>query len=403
MSNSALPKTGTHMIRNVSLLSICLALSMTGNVIIIAVVGLAGEFVAPDFDQPTLPLTLHYIGLMLTTIPANMLMRRIGRRAGFTIGQLIGVVGALISYHAIMEGSFTGLCIGGFCLGMHNGFWNFLRFAASETATKEFRSRAISYVMAGGVLAAIAGPQFATLSTDWFEPALFAGCYMMIAILCFLTTFIVQMISIPRPKPEQNAKRGRPIREIAAQPFFIVALMAAMIGYGAMSLVMTATPLAMKFCGFEPHDSNVVISWHALAMFAPSFFTGHLIKLYGNIRIIAVGTACMFGAISVNLTGIEFGNFAGGLVLLGLGWNFMFIGGTTLLTNCYEPEEQHKVQAFNDFFVSGTMILTSWSAGYLQKSIGWQAVNIAVIAPLLLSVGAIVWLKLSGNNKKQAA
>lgn len=392
------------MKKNVALLTGSLALSMTGNVLIVAIAALAGKTLDPDGILWTLPLTMQFIGMMLSTIPANMLMKRIGRRWGFTIGQCFGMAGGLLACYAIIEQNFILFSACGLLIGVHAAFWNYMRFAAADVSTPAFRSRAISYVMAGGVVAAILGPELSKHTYQLLAPASFAGCYLSIAVLCAITIVIIQFQTFP-PKPEKTAEQpeGRSMLEIARQPLFIIAVLSAMIGYGAMNLVMTATPLAMQACGFLPNDSSFVIQWHALGMFAPSFFTGHLIRKFGNITIISIGVLCMFLTLAINLTGIEMGHFLSALILLGLGWNFMFIGGTTLLTNCYRPEEQHKVQGFNDFLVFGTMILTSLSAGLLQSLVGWTSVNLTVALPLLIVTIALLWLKLNRHTDQLPA
>ena len=392
------------MKKNVALLSASLALSMSGNVLIVAVAALAGRSLDPEGVLWTLPLTFQFLGVMISTIPANLLMKRIGRKWGFTIGQFAGLIGGLLSFHAIMEQNFALFSACGLLFGIHAAFWNYMRFAAADVSTPEFRSRAISYVMAGGVVAAILGPELSKFTYDLFAPVTAAGCYLAIAGLCAVTIVVIQFQTFPpRIKTEGPQDKGRPLREITRQPLFIIAVLSAMVGYAAMNLVMTATPLAMLACGFVQTDSAFVIQWHALGMFAPSFFTGHLIRRFGNITIISIGTLFMFLAVAINLMGIEKANFLSALILLGLGWNFMFIGGTTLLTNCYRPEEQHKVQGFNDFLVFGLMIITSLSAGLLQSLIGWTSVNLAVVLPLMIVTVAILWLKLSGHTGRQPA
>lgn len=394
------------MKRNVGLLSASLALSMAGNVIIINVAGLTGKNLQPLGSEWTLPLAMQYIGIMLMTVPANMMMKKIGRRWGFTIGQLIGIAGALFAAYAIIQDDFVLFCAAGLVLGFHNAFWNYLRFAAADVSTPAYRSRAISYVMAGGVIAAILGPELVDVTWNWHEPYIYAGCYLAIAFLCCLTIFVLQFIQVPREKAEskpQIKETGRPLSEIAKQPLFIVAVLAGMIGYGSMSLIMSATPAAMEGCGFLVTDSTFVIQWHVLGMFAPSFFTGSLIKRYGAVPIILTGLMCNFAAVAINLSGIDKGNFISALIFLGIGWNFMFIGGTTLLTQCYRPSEQHKVQSFNDFFVSGTMALSSYFAGNILSNIGWAAVNITVTLPLVIALSAILWLKFTGRVTEQPA
>ncbi len=393
--------------RNVLLLAICLAFSMSGTSLNMVVSALTGKMLAdpnatvtlpflgtlPEVSLATLPLSLQFIGTMLATIPASMFMRRVGRRVGFTIGQLIGACGAALACWAILEGSFWMFAACGLMIGVHNAFWQYYRFAASETASEAFRPRAISLVMAGGVVAAIVGPTLADKSQDLLAPVMFAGSYAVVIVLCLITVVILQFIRIPNLRPEERRESGRPLREIAKQPVFIVAVVAAMLGYAVMSLVMTATPLAMTVCGFNVSDTAFVIQWHVLGMFAPSFFTGSLIRRFGVLTIIKVGTVLNIVCVAVNLSGVEIQDFWLGLVLLGVGWNFMFIGGTTLLTGTYTASERNKVQALNDFMVFGTVSVASLSAGILQYQVGWQAVNMAIIAPVLMVFLAALWLR----------
>lgn len=387
------------MKRTVLLLAGSLSLAHMGTGIVMIVTAVTGKMLMPEGGLPTLPLTLQFVGTMMATIPANMIMRKIGRKRGFIIGQIIGIAGALLSVYAIMELSFSLFCLGGFILGINNAVWFYYRFAAAEAASDDYRPKAISYVMAGGVVAAIFGAELFKLSYDWLAPATYAGSYLVIAILCLVIIAILQFIQVPELSDEDKKHTGRPLKEIIKQPLFICAVSAAMMGYGMMALVMTATPLAMKICGFEESEFAFVIQWHVLAMFAPSFFTGGLIKRFGAIPVILAGLVCISLAISINLSGIEYLYFFSGLFLLGLGWNFMFVGGTSLLTESYQNSERNKVQGLNDFLIFGTVSITSLSAGWLQETIGWQAVNMAVVPAIILSAFALMWA--AKSHKRQ--
>lgn len=391
------------MKRTVLLLAGSLSLAHMGAGIVMIVTALTGKILMPEGGLPTLPLTLQFVGTMMATIPANMIMRKIGRKRGFIIGQLIGIAGALLSVYAVMELSFTLFCLGGFILGINNAVWFYYRFAAAEAASDDYRPKAISYVMAGGVVAAIFGAELFKLSYDWLSPATYAGCYLVIAILCLLIIAILQFIDVPELTAEEKKESGRPLKRIISQPLFICAVSAAMMGYGMMALVMTATPLAMEICGFEKSEFAFVIQWHVLAMFGPSFFTGGLIKRFGSITIITAGLICIALAVTINLSGIEYLHFFSGLVLLGVGWNFMFVGGTSLLTESYEKSESNKVQGLNDFLVFGTVSITSLSAGWLQEAIGWEAVNIAVVPAIILSAFALMWAARSHKRQQLPA
>ena len=380
--------------RNVLVLSTCQALSMGGMVIITTVVALAGQVLAEDVAFATVPLALQLTANMIMAIPASMLMSRIGRRAGFTLGQVLGITGGLIGVYTLLYAkSFGLLCLAGLFLGAHNAFWQFYRFAAVDTADDAFRSRAISYVLAGGVVAALVAPEIVKRTVDMFEPILFAGAYVSFVALCCINVLVLQFLRIPRPPAGWHFGGGRPLRAIIREPVFIVAVLSAMIGYALMVLVMTATPLSMMACGFTFTDAAFVIQWHAVAMFAPGFFTGHLIRRFGVTTVIMAGCVLYLVCMAVNLAGIAIQNFWFGLVLLGLGWNFTFIGGTTLLTEVHRPEEKAKVQAINDFLVFGTSAVASFSSGALQNLIGWQAVNLAVAVPAVVVIIAALWLR----------
>ncbi|MDP6882509.1 MAG: MFS transporter [Rhodospirillales bacterium] len=379
--------------KNVVMLALSLALAMSGASMIMTVSALAGHMLAVDKSLATVPLALQMAFVMASTVPASMLMRRIGRRAGFIIGQGIGLAAGVICVAAIHQGSFAGFAVGSALFGSHNAFWQYYRFAAAETADAAFRSRAISLVMSGGVVAAICGPELAKFSRDLLTPFTFAGSYAIIGMLCVATVALLAFIDIPRPEARHLKQSGRPLAEIGRQPLFVVAVLSAMIGYGVMALVMTATPIAMMMSGHEFEDSAFVIQWHALGMFAPSFFTGHLIKRFGVLNIILVGALLNLACAGVNLSGFEVLQFWGGLVLLGVGWNFMFIGGTALLTETYRPAEQAKVQAFNDFLVFGLVTVGSFLSGAMLHAFGWDAVNYAVIAPVLVTFAATLWLR----------
>ena len=379
--------------KNVLILALCVALGMSGNGIVLSVAALAGAVMLVDDGWATLPLAVMFTATMLTTIPASILMGHVGRRVGFSIGALIGCSGASLAAYAIFANSFPLFVASSVPIGMFNAFAQFYRLAAADTASEAFRPKAISLVMAGGVLAALLGPTLAKWSFDLFAPVLFAGGYAVIAVLTLLSVALLQFVEIPRPSAADRKDSGRPLREILRQPKFITAAISAAAGYGTMSLVMTATPLAMVACGFTFHDSTTVIQWHALAMFAPAFFTGNLIQRFGALNIILVGAVLNAGCLVIALSGIEFEQFLSALVLLGLGWNFMFIGGTSLLTETHTPAERAKTQAVNDFAVFSTVTVASFSSGILHSRIGWEAVNLGMALPLLIAIVAVILLK----------
>lgn len=380
--------------RNVILLAICQALAQSGSSLTATVAALAGFLLAQDKSLATLPMAFQFLGTMLSTIPASFFMRRFGRRVGFTVGMCFGLAGAGLSVYALFSINFPLLVFGALLLGIHNAFWQYYRFAATDTASEEYRSRAISYVLAGGVVAAFVGPQLATVSIDLFEPVKFAGGYAAIMAIILVSMCVMQFVQIPRPSAEERSRSGRPLLEIISQPKFFVALMSSMFGYAAMILMMTATPLAMQFCGHGFGDTAFVIQWHMVGMFAPSFFTGYTIKRFGVLNVITVGIILMFGSAAIGFSGIAVTQFWWALFLLGVGWNFMFIGGTTLVVESYRPEERAKVQAFHDFMVFTFVAIASFSSGSIQHLWGWDWINTAMVIPMAVVLLAIAWLRL---------
>jgi MFS family permease len=389
--------------RNVAVLAASLTLTQVGTSLVMVVSALAGHYLAADKALSTLPLALQFTATMLSTIPASLFMDAVGRRAGFTLGQLLGAAGAAVSAYALFIASFPLFAAGSLLLGVHNAFWQYYRFAAADTAEPEYRSRAISYVLAGGVVAALIGPEAAKLTRPLFEPVLFAGSYAFLVLLNGAAILLLQFIDIPKPARARGLGSGRPLIDIVRRPAVAVAMLSAMAGYGVMSLVMTATPLAVIACGFAFADAAFVIQWHAVGMFAPSFFTGHLIRRFGVLEVIMAGVLLNALCMAINLMGVQLLNFWSALVLLGLGWNFMFVGGTTLLTECYAPEEKAKVQGLNDFLVFTVVALASFSAGAIQHWVGWAAVNAAVALPLLIALAATAWLRAHPKRPRMAA
>lgn len=376
---------------------------MTSTTMLIIVSALAGQILAPDKSLATLPLALMFTATMASTIPASLLMKRVGRRFGFTIGAVIGVAAALTGAWGVVAGNFLIFVAGGMLQGVYNAFWQYYRFAAADAVDEHYKSRAISYVMAGGIAAALFGPELAKATAGLLDPVHFAGTYFSMAVLASVSLVFLRFIDIPVPGAAERSGSGRPVREIAGEPTFLIAVLAAMIGYGAMAFVMTATPLAMDAHAHAFDDTAFVIQWHALGMFVPSFFTGHLIRRYGAVRIILVGTVAMLATVAINLSGTGLVEFWTALLLLGIGWNFMFVGGTTLLTEIYTLQEKAKVQAMNDFLVFGTNAVASFSSGMVHGAFGWQAVNYAVILPLLVVFAAALWLRIQRRNAQGIA
>lgn len=379
--------------RNVIVLALCQALMMIGTSTLIAEAALAGHLLATNKALATLPLGLQQLGAMLATFPASFLMKRIGRRGGFTVGTLFGISGTAIATAAVFWGSFELFCVGTALNGVYNGFGLFYRFAAADGAAPNRRAKAISYVLAGGLIAAFVGPETAKLTKDLFAPIEFAGSFAALIGVAFLALLIVQLIDIPPPTAAERREPGRPLAEIAAQPTFIVAALTSMIGWSSMTFLMTATPLAMVAFGHGFDSAAFVIQWHIIAMYAPSFFTGHLINRLGVMNLILLGAALLAGAAAVNLSGLAVAQFWVGLVLLGLGWNFTFVGASTLLTETYRPSERAKAQAANDFLMFGAVTLAALSSGATLHLFGWATINMAVLPGIALVAVAALWLR----------
>lgn len=389
-------------VRNVALLAFCQALAMTCLSLQMTISALVGSMIAAKPSLATLPLALQFLGVLVTTIPASFFMQRFGRRAGFSLGACMGMVGGTLCAWAVFRADFTMLCIGSFLLGSFSAFSMYYRFAAADTASDKFKSRAISLVLAGGVLAAIAGPETAKQTRDLFAPVTFAGGYAAITVLGLASLLVLQFIRIPRPPARVRGASGRPLLTIARQPRYIVAVLCGMVAYGTMNLVMVSTPLAMVACGHPFETAALVIQLHVLGMYLPSFFTGSLIARVGLPKVLLAGAALLFGCIVMALTGIEVMNFAIGLILLGVGWNFLFIGGSTLLTDTYRPEEQAKAQGLNEFCVFGTVALTAFSSGALFDGIGWEWLNLVTLPAILLAAGAVLWVLVGGRGVQKA-
>lgn len=377
--------------RTVFILAVAQALANSCMSVFATISALTGKMLAEDPRFATVPLALQFILTMAATIPASHLMRKLGRRNAFFIGALIGGLGGGTAMLATYLGDFALFCAGNAIMGASNAFALHLRFAAAEAADDLFRPKAISLVLAGGVVAAIIGPSAARFGTELFAPYTFLGAYMFVAIFSLTMIPVLWPVHAPPPSAAEIAGPQRPLAEIARQPSFIAALLAAGFGYGTMSFVMTATPLAMLVCGFAIGDVAKVISWHILGMFAPSFVTGHIIRRIGERNVLFLGVACYAMTVAIGLAGIDILNFWVGLVLLGLGWNLLYVGGTSLLTKCYVPSERAKVQGFNDFLTFSGVAVCSLIAGTIEQTLGWNAVLWGAIGPTLIILVAIAW------------
>lgn len=360
---------------------------------------LTGRRLAPDPTWATLPLALVPVAMTITTIPAAQMMRRLGRRAGFQLAALIGVAGAGTCVLALHLEAFAILCLGGFLIGSVNGFATYYRFAAGEAAPPEFRSRAISLVMAGGVIAAFAGAALATASKELVPTASFLGTFAAIAGLQALILIVVSFTRLPKPSADAKQGGGRSLSELASNPTFVMAVLGAVASWGLMSLLMNATPLSMERHHHSFGDTAHVIQWHVLGMYVPAFFTGSLIRRVGERPILFLGLGLIGLSTVLNLLGLEVIHYMAGLTVLGVGWNFLFVSCTTLLTGTYDGEaEKAKVQSTNDFLIFATMIVSTFSAGPLEDRIGWFELNQAA-AVVTVAVG-IVLILLAWREKR---
>ena len=373
------------MNRNVWLLSLCQALLMTGNILLISVIGLIGKQIAPSVSMITLPVALQFLGLMAATIPASLISGKLGRKRGFSIGNVVGITGASLATYALSQQHFYLFCFATFLLGIGIGFGTLYRFAAIEVCDENARHRAISISMAGGVLAAVLGPNLAIMSQQWSQDGLYIGAFASLIGLNILALLILQTIQFPRVSFNSQAPKADPLGVIVKAPNFIGAVFAAMVAYAVMNILMTATPLAMIGCGFDFTKAAGVIEWHVLGMFVPAFFTGSLIERFGSRMMILAGGILFVVCIAINIHGESIWHFRAALVVLGVGWNFMFIAATGLFSQSYQSQNKAKAQAFNEFIVFGCVTITAMLSGWLESTAGWQNLNIYVL-PFVLAV-----------------
>jgi MFS family permease len=391
------PFGNTH--RNVGLLAACQALLMTNNSTLIAVNGLAGLALAPIPSLATLPVTCWVVGGAVATMSASQYMKKVGRRSGLIRGASAGIVGALICAAAVWQASFWLLCFGTLVFGAFNAFGQYYRFVATEVSPPDFRATAVSLVLAGGLVGGILGPTMSRITVDLVGPR-YTGAYLALIAFVLVTMAILTRIRVPDLSAAEQAASGRPMSEIARQPKYVVAVLCSALSYGVMNFLMTSTPIAMGICGHPYGDAAFVISSHVVAMFAPSFFTGGLIKRFGTIPVMLAGAALNVVCISVALAGVAVANFWWALVLLGVGWNFLYIGATTLLTETYRPEERAKAQGVNEFAVFAMMAVSSFSSGMIVTNAGWDKVNYAaapLIAVVILSLG-FLFIRMKKNK-----
>jgi MFS family permease len=381
------------MKRNVALLGLCQALLMTCNSLMLTVAALVGYALASNKALATVPLALIFLFAMVMAAPASLWMQRVGRKRGFMSGALFGVAGAVVASMAIVKGSFVMFCAGSALVGACNAFGQYYRFAAAEVAGEAYRSRAISLVLAGGVVAAFAGPNLANWSRDLIQSSMFLGSYVWLLGLYIFSLLVLGLTRFDEAAGGNRRQPGRGVTGLVRQPMFVVAVLNAMIAYGVMSLIMTATPLAMHGHAHPFGETSFVIQWHVFGMFAPSFFTGHIIHRYGLSSVMLAGVAMMFVCVLINLHGSSVMHYWAALLLLGVGWNFLFVSATTLLTECYRPEEKARAQGFNDFMVWGTVAISSLSSGALLHHLGWRAVNFGVMPMIACLLLSSLWLR----------
>jgi len=377
--------------RNAMVLAVAQALAGGNNTVIVSTASIVGAVLAPDKGLATLPITAMVLGMWLGTLPVGMLARRFGRRFALQTGSAFGILSGLISSSAVMNGEFWLLLVGTFCGGLYAAAHQSYRFAAADTASEAYRPKVVSWVLAGGVFAAVIGPQLVIHTKDLLPPYAFAASYLGQSVCALIAALVLVFVKIP-PLHSAHSENARPLAEIIRAPRFVVAAACGVAAYSMMNMVMTSAPLAMVGCGHSVTDAALGIQWHVMAMYAPSFFTGSLITRFGVGRITMIGLLLIALTGVVDIAGITVAHFWTGLVLLGFGWNFAFIGATNLVTECHRVEERNKVQAFNDFLIFGSMAVASFSSGKLLDDFGWTAVNQVIFPTVFLAGVLLVWL-----------
>ncbi|MFC0240910.1 MFS transporter [Rhodopseudomonas telluris] len=382
---------------NVWRLAAAQALTGANAAVIFATGAIIGAQLAPSVALATVPISMYVVGLAAGTLPTGAIARRYGRRASFMIGAGCGAAAGALGALAILYGSFALFCVATFLGGLYGAVAQSYRFAAADGASADYRPKAVSWVMAGGVFAGVLGPQLVQWTMEIWQPYLFAFSYVVQAAVALIAMAVLWSVDAPKPQPADLAG-GRPLLQIVRQPRFIAAALCGVIAYPMMNLVMTSAPLAMQMCGLPVSDSNFGLQWHIVAMYAPSFVTGSLIARFGAPRVVALGLVLEAAGASIGIMGISAPHFWATLFVIGVGWNFAFVGASALVLETHQPSEKNKVQAFNDFLVFGMMALGSFSSGQLLANYGWTTVNLTVFPPVLL--GLIV-LAISGWAKSR--
>jgi MFS family permease len=389
------------MNRNLGLLALCQGLFLTNNVTFIAINGLVGLALAPLGWMATLPVMGYVVGGALSTGVVSRTQQRFGRKRSFQSGLAIALLSALLCAGAAATRSFWLLCFSTVVAGYYNANAGLYRFAAAELAGSSAPEKAVSWVMAGGLLGAVVGPNLAARTRNLFEVP-FVGAYLSLALVALLAFVALSFIDFPAPAEKKTSEGGRPLGEIMKQPVFIVAAASGALGYGVMNLLMAATPIAMQQCSLPFSDAAFVLEWHVIGMFAPGFFTGSLIKRFGTLPVMAVGVGLLLVCIVVALSGVELHHFLIALFTLGLGWNFVFTGSTTLSLAAYSPQERDRAQGALNFFVFATLAISSFSSGVLVTTQGWQLLNYGSLLPVALTAAAIAWLALKLRSARPA-
>jgi MFS family permease len=383
---------------NVARLAAAQALTGANSAVIFATGSIVGATLAPDISLATVPLSMYVLGLAAGTLPTGAISRHYGRRVAFIIGTACGVATGLLGAYAILHASFVLFCSATFLGGLYGAVSQSYRFAAADGASVAYRPKAVSWVMAGGVFAGVLGPQLVQWTMDIWPPYLFAFSFVVQAGVALVAMAILSGVDAPRPAAS-DLHGGRPLLEIVRQPRFIAAAICGIVSYPMMNLVMTSAPLAMKICGLSVSDSNFGIQWHIVAMYGPSFFTGALISRFGAPVVVATGLLLEATAATIGLTGITAMHFWSTLVVLGVGWNFGFVGASALVLETHRPQERNKVQAFNDFLVFGMMAIGSFSSGQLLANFGWSAVNMVVYPPVLVGLTVLAFASLTRRRR----